>query len=640
MNKKIKVVLAILLVGLCAFADITISPSSIDYAVGGGGAAVKTSGSGNWTAATDVNWITIIRASGAAGSSCTYTVSRNNNADTREGHITIAGNVYTVTQKGCPVDLSETSINLTRTGGSGQVTASMDVDVAWTADVSDSWISVTPLQGTGAAVLTYTVEPSELVGPRTGTIRIGSEKLTVTQTGVDVTLSLVTTNVTKDICIIPVQVYALAETTWTVTPNASWISVLDGGLGRGGSQITIAAAENPSFEKRTGTVSVGSAVLTIIQAGTDDLSFKILPENAEASPQGAFANVAVYATPDATWSAESMDSWIKITSDAEGAGNGNLKYVTMSNPELTERTGRIKFTPPVAVPELDLYAGLLFWIKEQDNIEGNELRQTTYPLSKSFDGSFANSLSGKSIPAKESDDYTLSFSFKVSELDCLNRLLQIGTHTLYLDEENVLHFQTLKTSLMVDELDVYYTIVIRMDENHKLSIYGGLRDTELSRVCEGVLDAGLSFITDVSLSNFIFGHGSYPSTGYLQSGRVANIRFWTRSLVDRECEVIDTKPHDFSDRVPSLREDEYTYFPLAGNLFAYNATNESAMIPNRDFNGLIENACINIGRSRIPNHALAMTANSVIEFDDLNQFFKQQYILYSGDLTWDNYDLY
>ena len=52
----------------------------------------------------------------------------------------------------------------------------------------------------------------------------------------------------------------------------------------------------------------------------------------------------------------------------------------------------------VAASDVDLYRGLLFWIKDQNNIEGNELRKTTYPLSQVFDGSFNNQLAGTVIP--------------------------------------------------------------------------------------------------------------------------------------------------------------------------------------------------------------------------------------------------
>ena len=420
-NKFVSMIIAVFCIAFACLADIVISPTSIDYAVGGGGAAIKTSGTGSWTATTDVAWITIVKPSGNAGVSCTYLVSKNNGADTRTGHITIAGNVYTVTQKGCPVTLTPSNINVGKNGTSGVITASMDAGVDWTAEVSDSWITATPNSGSGAAEISYTVEAYNEVGSRIGSIRIGSEKFMINQTGIDVTLSPAVTNITKDVCVVPLQVVAMQNTNWKVVPNVPWISVMDAGNGYGGSQVTLAVAENPSFEKRTGTVSIGSAVFTVIQSGTDDVNFKILPEVATASPKGAFANVAVYATPDASWTAESLDSWIKIASGDAGQGNGNVKYVTMSNPELEPRTGKIKFTPPVYTPELDLYSGLLFWIKDQNNIEGNELRQTTYALSKVFDGSFSNPLTGAAIPFYDSQAYAFSFSFKIGELDCMTQ---------------------------------------------------------------------------------------------------------------------------------------------------------------------------------------------------------------------------
>lgn len=43
----------------------------------------------------------------------------------------------------------------------------------------------------------------------------------------------------------------------------------------------------------------------------------------------------------------------------------------------------------VAASDVDLYRGLLFWITDQRGIEGNELRQTSLPLSTDLDGSKA-----------------------------------------------------------------------------------------------------------------------------------------------------------------------------------------------------------------------------------------------------------
>ena len=616
--KFVSTIIAVFCIAFACLADIVISPTSIDYAVGGGGAAIKTSGTGSWTATTDVAWITIVKPSGNAGVSCTYLVSKNNGADTRTGHITIAGNVYTVTQKGCPVTLTPSNINVGKNGASGVITASMDAGVDWTAEVSDSWITATPNYGSGAAEISYTVEAYNEVGSRIGSIRIGSEKFMINQTGIDVTLSPAITNISKDVCVVPLQVVAMQNTNWEVIPNVTWISVMDAGNGYGGSQVTLAVAENPSFEKRTGTVSIGSAVFTVIQSGTDDVNFKILPEVATASPKGAFANVAVYATPDASWTAESLDSWIKIASGDIGQGNGNVKYVTMSNPELEPRTGKIKFTPPVYTPELDLYSGLLFWIKDQNNIEGNELRQTTYALSKVFDGSFSNPLTGAAIPFYDSQAYAFSFSFKIGELDCINRIMKIGNDTIYISADNKLYYEENETSLKIDRTDVFYTVVVNVDENHNLRLYAGVENTELSCIWEGVISGYLQF--PMEMNSFVLGYGTKPSSGYLLSGQFANIRFWTRSLTNRECELVDTKQNEMLETLPAGVPDDvkYDFFPLGGNMFGRDEQNLETLGGLLSISGTVNNCP---GRNKLDYRALKVSPDSSLIVDKLDLMY-------------------
>lgn len=623
-NKFVSTIIAVFCIAFACLADIVISPTSIDYAVGGGGAAIKTSGTGSWTATTDVAWITIVKPSGNAGVSCTYLVSKNNGADTRTGHITIAGNVYTVTQKGCPVTLTPSNINVGKNGTSGVITASMDAGVDWTAEVSDSWITATPNSGSGAAEIYYTVEAYNEVGSRIGSIRIGSEKFMINQTGIEVTLSPTVTNITKDVCVVPLQVVAMQTTNWEVVPNVTWISVMDAGNGYGGSQVTLAVAENPSFEKRTGTVSIGSAVFTVIQSGTDDVNFKILPEVATASPKGAFANVAVYATPDASWTAESLDSWIKIASGDAGQGNGNVKYVTMSNPELEPRTGKIKFTPPVYTPELDLYSGLLFWIKDQNNIEGNELRQTTYALSKVFDGSFSNPLTGAAIPFYDSQAYAFSFSFKMGELDCINRIMKIGNDTIYISADNKLYYEENETSLKIDRTDVFYTVVVNVDESHNLRLYAGIENTELSCVWDGAISGYLQF--PLEMNAFVLGYGTKPSAGYLRSGQFANIRFWTRSLTNRECECIDTKQQVMLETKSAGIPDgvEYDFFPFSGNMFAKIS---SSTIPIVRYGITSDGWNLSKSRTRVESRAISSSGSGKILIDDFSNLFDGDYVL-------------
>lgn len=441
---------------------------------------------------------------------------------------------------------------------------------------------------------------------------------------------------------IPVFVDAMADQAWTVKQNDSWLSIVDAGTGRGGSQVMLCAAENPSCEKRTGTVSIGMGKVTVAQDGTSDLSFKILPEVATASPLGAFGNVAVYATPDAIWTADSLADWIHISSGEVGAGNGNVKYVANANLDLMPRTGQIRFTPPAAVPDVDLYRGLLFWIKDQVNIEGNEERKTTYPLSQMFDGSFNNPLMGSPIPAFGAMGYAFGFSFRVGQLNCINRLVKIGEHSIYLNVGNRLVYQTVLTDCIVDKVDAYYTVVISVDAQHRLKIYAGERDGELACVCSNEEISGcMDFSSAKLMSDFVFGYCDKPSVGNLQSGQFGNIRFWVRPLTDRECECVDTAQGKMVDANPAAKIDEskYHYFPVTCNGFCTDEKHAVFMMSDK-----VRTAgwLPGVGRSRIRDQAMAGKSSSRFVIEDFGGLFDgscvtNQSKAYSGNDGWNYY---
>jgi hypothetical protein len=147
--------------------------------------------------------------------------------------------------------------------------------------------------------------------------------------------------------VIPITVNALAITEWSVTPNASWISVVDAGNGKGGDLVSIAIAENPSYKSRTGTVTIGTETFTVTQGGrTENLQFEVTPKESTASVDGANGLISVTATPDLPWSAKSDANWMLIYGNtATGSGNGNIVYSVSPQSTLYERTGRITVTP-------------------------------------------------------------------------------------------------------------------------------------------------------------------------------------------------------------------------------------------------------------------------------------------------------
>jgi len=331
--------------------NVSITPTTRNFGVNGGGNAIITSGSGTWTAAVSDPWITLNTTTGNVGYPVAYTVSANTNVEQRTGYVYVSGWVHTVTQDGVGGTISPENITYEHQGGSGTIAVSAANKMVWQARPNVDWLSVTPTSGAGAGSVTYQVAPYNEVATRQGTLTVAGNTFTVFQYGRRMKLGSYSTTQNYETHVIPITVNALAITQWGVTPNNSWISVVDAGNGQGGDLVSIAIAENPSYKARTGTVTIGTETFTVTQQGrpTAALSFAVSPANSTASVEGANGIITVTATPDLPWAATSGANWLTVyAATANGAGNGNVVYSASPNPTLSQRTGTITITPEAA----------------------------------------------------------------------------------------------------------------------------------------------------------------------------------------------------------------------------------------------------------------------------------------------------
>lgn len=163
--------------------DGTISPTSQAVSGGGASGAVNVTASGAWSAHSNDAWITINSgASGTGNGTVNYTVAQNNTGATRTGTITVAGQIFTVTQNACFVTFAPG--NATVSSGGGNFTISVPAGcTSWTArSKNEDWITVTSgASGTGAGTVGYKVAVNNTTKVRTGTITIADQTFTVTQ---------------------------------------------------------------------------------------------------------------------------------------------------------------------------------------------------------------------------------------------------------------------------------------------------------------------------------------------------------------------------------------------------------------------------------------------------------------------------
>jgi all-beta uncharacterized protein/BACON domain-containing protein len=169
-----------------ASCSYSVSPTSVTIgAVGGTGTPIGVTASSGcaWTAASNVNWITLVAGQTGTGSgTVTYTVLANTGA-ARNGTLTVAGQSVTVSQSsGCTFIISPTSQAFANQGGTGgPVTVTTQSGCAWTATSNASWITITSgASGTGSGSVSFTVTAND-GGARTGTLTIAGSTFTVTE---------------------------------------------------------------------------------------------------------------------------------------------------------------------------------------------------------------------------------------------------------------------------------------------------------------------------------------------------------------------------------------------------------------------------------------------------------------------------
>jgi hypothetical protein len=538
--------LIFLLGNLNAWSQVTIDPPTRSFTKDGGGGSVLTSGTGTWTATTISSWINITpRTTGSAGTSCIYVVSANLSADARQGVINIAGTTHTITQLGYTATLSPTSATVNLAGGARTVSITTSAGVSWTATTSTPWITVNSPSGVGSGTATYTVANYSGVVTRTGSILIGGQTFSVSQTGTDVNISPYSSDKAYSSDIVTVDVAALSATNWNVTSNASWISVVDPGAKKGNSTVFLAIGTNPSYVERSGTVTIGSATFTVRQSGTPNPQLDILPKTATAEPTGAFANIAVIATPDAPWTAESLTPWI-IASGTSGAGNGNIGYVASANPTLSPRTGTVRVYAPAVLPKTDLTQALLAHIPTGSLDQSGWGHHLAGPIETRFDGSFRRELFAPQDIKLDVDAGSLAIRFRVENLGAIHRLVGIsanGTDTgFYVNAANRVAFQSGSTTLVSDftiEANKEYHAVVTVSPTNEVKIYAGEVSTQIRLAgTQTFASAPIRLSVPTTPASIKIGYAEIPSAGYLSGGVIKDFRLYGRALTTDEVAVL------------------------------------------------------------------------------------------------------
>ena len=345
----------------------TLAPATQTFDGNGGTAAVTVSMAAgcSWSAASSGGWITVTAGgSGTGTGSVAYAVSANPNTQGRNGTLTIAGQVHSVSQQGraatvCSYALSPASAAYSKDAADGTFAVTSPADCSWTASSNASWLTFTAGdRGAGNGTVSYRIARNLETADRTAAITVADQTFTVRQTGdtggcqysvapVDVNLCMAGGTVTTTVTTQP-------NCTWTASVDASWLNVTNGSSGTGTGVVTVAVPDNYDAP-RGGTVLVRWPTPTlgqnvrIAQAGCRYAVSKSAIAFAAAGGTGTFDVIQQSdptecggATQDrCVWSAAANVPWITITSSMPRFGDNPVSFVVSSNAGTDARVGTI-----------------------------------------------------------------------------------------------------------------------------------------------------------------------------------------------------------------------------------------------------------------------------------------------------------
>jgi hypothetical protein len=167
--------------------------------------------------------------------------------------------------------VSPTTANFNDSDGNGTINVTTQAGCQWTAATQASWITITSgATGTGNGQVKYDVARNNSTNPRTNTIVVAGQSVTVNQSGKP-----------PDPCSYQIQPTAATFSAaggggtvnlttadgcaWTATSQATWITITAGDTGTGTGQVKYLVAVNATLANRVGTLTVAAQTVTITQ---------------------------------------------------------------------------------------------------------------------------------------------------------------------------------------------------------------------------------------------------------------------------------------------------------------------------------------------------------------------------------------
>jgi hypothetical protein len=160
---------------------------------------------------------------------------------------------------------------MTSSGGTATVGVTAATGCAWSVSTSAAWLTpAIGAGGTGSGSVAYTAASNTTTTPRTGTLTVAGQAVTVTQNGANscnITLNQTTRTINAKKASGTITVTAAGTAcSWTAKSSATWLTVTFTQVSQGA--VGYSATANTTGAPRTGTITVGGVLFTLTQSAT------------------------------------------------------------------------------------------------------------------------------------------------------------------------------------------------------------------------------------------------------------------------------------------------------------------------------------------------------------------------------------
>ena len=336
------------IVQACCGGILSASPASLSAESSGGDKIMTVDATGNWTATSKPDWITLSPSAGTSGqTTIIVTFAENTGTTSRSGEIVLSDGTRTATvevsqaQKNNYLTANPTALTFDWSGGTKYV--NIDSSAQWnTADVPD-WISLSVTTGTsGASIMAVTAS----VNNNTEAGRNGSFLLSNGTNTVEISLAQANKILQNTLIVTPSSLYfdytggtkyinvQDMDYTWTATSKPNWVVLSQITGAQGYCMVGVTASENTGTTTRTGdiifsdghntaTVSIGQPVSSTTKTLTLVPNL-LYVENSGGTPiievhYGNRNGDDVSVTSNQSWCTATLTEW-----------NGDVGYIVLN----------------------------------------------------------------------------------------------------------------------------------------------------------------------------------------------------------------------------------------------------------------------------------------------------------------------